>query len=353
MSYKNVFDRELIEKANPYHDKNGRFTTKDKAVSVAAWAAWGSPKKYEAAMGNKETRLKVYKEELGMLKDKGIQMKGYTYKDLTPAEWDAMSGGKVSPKEFVTAMIGRESLAKRGTTGEEEGPVKVIYNPEYGQLSFTALHTKVHGVDVEEVTRRFDLRGKSVDHTFFKVPRDQQGGGVAKRLFKECVPMYRKLGLEKITVHANIDAGGYAWARFGFEPDSPTQARRVHDEFKARTLMSVGNVVDKLSPAAKKEWDVIRGLHDKMTASLDNGGSEWKHIPYTLSRGRYPKLSEELSKIKNPWTDSPILTKSDPGALMRHAMGNANWYGHVRLNDEAQMARLGKYVGIRRPRKKV
>ena len=30
---------------------------------------------------------------------------------------------------------------------------------------------------------------------------------------------YEKLGVAKVTVHANIDVGGYAWARFGFVPD--------------------------------------------------------------------------------------------------------------------------------------
>src|SRR5689334_869735 len=44
-------------------------------------------------------------------------------------------------------------------------------------------------------------------------------GGFAKAVPRAQFDEYERLGVSFVTVHANIDVGGYAWARFGFTPD--------------------------------------------------------------------------------------------------------------------------------------
>lgn len=59
--------------------------------------------------------------------------------------------------------------------------------------------------------------GKSVvEHDLFLLPNNLQGGGLSKKVFQALYEQYQQGGIEQIRVHANIDVGGYAWARYGF-----------------------------------------------------------------------------------------------------------------------------------------
>lgn len=60
-------------------------------------------------------------------------------------------------------------------------------------------------------------KGKiSVDHSLFTVPEELQGKGVSKQIFKAFYKQYNNIGVSGINVHANIDVGGYTWAKYGF-----------------------------------------------------------------------------------------------------------------------------------------
>ena len=59
-----------------------------------------------------------------------------------------------------------------------------------------------------------------VSNEFFVLPPEYQGKGTAAKITRELEDLYREWGLERVTVHANIDVGGYAWARLGFDFES-------------------------------------------------------------------------------------------------------------------------------------
>ena len=56
-------------------------------------------------------------------------------------------------------------------------------------------------------------------HDVFHINGEGKGGGIGKQVLKSQFDEYEKMGVTKVTVHANIDVGGYAWARFGFVPN--------------------------------------------------------------------------------------------------------------------------------------
>ena len=56
------------------------------------------------------------------------------------------------------------------------------------------------------------------NHDVFTINGEGQGGGIGKQVLKTQFDEYEKMGVAKVEVHANIDVGGYAWARFGFVP---------------------------------------------------------------------------------------------------------------------------------------
>ena len=66
---------------------------------------------------------------------------------------------------------------------------------------------------------RFEkISGKEVsvvDHKLFVLPEDLQGKGISKTLMSEMVSLYKSCGINCVYIHANIDVGGYCWARYG------------------------------------------------------------------------------------------------------------------------------------------
>ena len=58
--------------------------------------------------------------------------------------------------------------------------------------------------------------GINVSHSYLQFPRQLQGGGAMKDLFKCFYKQYKNIGVTNVTVHANIDVGGYTWAQTGF-----------------------------------------------------------------------------------------------------------------------------------------
>lgn len=75
--------------------------------------------------------------------------------------------------------------------------------------------------EVFELSRffRFEkISGKEisvVDHKLFVLPEDLQGKGISKTLMSEMVSQYKSCGINRVYIHANIDVGGYCWARYG------------------------------------------------------------------------------------------------------------------------------------------
>lgn len=57
---------------------------------------------------------------------------------------------------------------------------------------------------------------KVVDHELFSLPKELQGKGISKQVFRALYEQYRVAGVQRMEVFANIDVGGYTWARYGF-----------------------------------------------------------------------------------------------------------------------------------------
>jgi hypothetical protein len=57
-------------------------------------------------------------------------------------------------------------------------------------------------------------------------PYSGQDKGFNKVLFKKHLELYKSMGIDEITLEANVDIGGYAWFRYGFVPDD----RPIYDQ---------------------------------------------------------------------------------------------------------------------------
>ena len=60
-----------------------------------------------------------------------------------------------------------------------------------------------------------------VVHDKFELNEADQGKGTAKKVLGDSYELYKRLGVDEIEVGANMQAGAYAWARFGFTAKQP------------------------------------------------------------------------------------------------------------------------------------
>ena len=107
--------------------------------------------------------------------------------------------------DTLNAIFSR-AFAKAGVTPDTEE----IYVSRSGSMSLTDRKNL-------EFTISYDNRDNSMMHDLFLIHNEEmRGSGTAKEVYKALLPVYDKIGVKTIRVHAGDNNGGYTWARFGF-----------------------------------------------------------------------------------------------------------------------------------------
>jgi hypothetical protein len=149
----------------------------------------------------------------------------------------------------------------------------------------------------------------TVKHDLFQLNSSVQGAGLGKQALRDSVKLYESMGVEHVKVFANIDAGGYAWARYGYVPTA-TDWGYVSNRARA----ALQNVPDDLITSAQR-LEILTILSDTD-----------------------PKAIWRLADIRLP---SPI-----PGRpLGRALLEGSDWNGILDLTDPEAMKRFRNYVG--------
>lgn len=218
--------------------------------------------------------------------------------------------GTTSPQDIADRM---ERMSKIAGS-------KVIYKMEFdefdGDQFFGAIMVKRpgDGVSMFRALQISEGGTKDILHSSFIIPAGQQGKGIAKAMLKEQMAMYRKIGVENVELTANISVGGYAWARYGFAPDS------------AQTLGRIKKTIEtNVSGLGLKQ-----NIQDEITAILDRND---------------PELLWDIADIRTPITiDLPDGARQTL-PLGRHLLLGSNWHGILSLDDAAAMKRFDSYIG--------
>jgi GNAT superfamily N-acetyltransferase len=177
----------------------------------------------------------------------------------------------------------------------------------------------VKGGMTGEITRQF-YRDKGGDlvakHASFVINGDGQGEGIGKRALKAQFDEYERMGVAKVKVHANIDVGGYAWARFGFVP---TQSSWDALRTSMKTWVNSDKALRDIFGNDYQPLNIPQRQRRALTKILDNPDPKgiWK-----IADARY--RDRNLGK--------EILMERD-------------WEGEIRLSDADAMARFNHYVG--------
>ena len=187
------------------------------------------------------------------------------------------------------------------------------------------------GRELGPAQRRFSIttdsrtgkRVSSVEHAYWDLASDVQGSGISAAFLKASKQMYRQMGLDRITVHADISIGSYAWARGGFD------FRSAH--YMASAMTAWDGAWGRAPRGREAEWaDGIRQfkeLRAKATAEAFLNGT---HPPAVA-----------FSNIGRPTSGD---TGPDVKWFGKEMLKHTHWYGDFMLNSAAPSATVDTAV---------
>lgn len=164
--------------------------------------------------------------------------------------------------------------------------------------------------------RVLDFKAGVAHHSMFTLENWAQGADLGKPLLRNSVDMWRKLGLKELSTTANIDVGGYAWAKYGYKPTASGWDRlqmELHD--RLRSLATDPDVPKDLLALAQK------------FASSSNPQALW-----------------DLADMQQV-VSGKALGHKGPEKLGKQLLLGTTWDGELQFSDHLSMQRFGDYVG--------
>lgn len=130
--------------------------------------------------------------------------------------------------QVTEAMKADIHKAYAGTWGDLTARVNRIDDSMRGKINVGGDIVNKRGIVVGGWSRQLGKNGE-VHHDLLKINKSSQGTGFAKGFYENSLREYKRMGFDRTTILANIDVGGYAWARQGFDfsPGTATPQRAV------------------------------------------------------------------------------------------------------------------------------
>jgi hypothetical protein len=243
--------------------------------------------------GGKGGKDKVKIESVSKFRKDGVKVSTSSEKEFLEV-WNDKIG--MEPAEFKSSFMGKSegemTLSLRSFNIDPAKGTREHYLEISGKV-------KDGGKTVGEFTRTIDVKKNTASSDVFEINKEAQSKGLAKKLLAGNVATYRELGLKHVETHANIDVGGYAWAKYGYVPD-------------------------------KGSWTNLKNdiLQDKLEA-----------LPARLAADR-------------PWLGK-LVNSSDPKAIWaiadspygKYFLLGSDWKGKLVFDDNDSMTRFDAYVG--------
>jgi hypothetical protein len=172
--------------------------------------------------------------------------------------------------------------------------------------TMTITYNHANGTSITRHYSGLGTENAQVSHSYFSVPKGHQGNDNGKKLFTNSIPFYEAIGVKKITVHANIDVGSYAWARYRFRPNDAGNLSIIKD-------------------AMRRSGHITRMVEadPDFAAAMDSNALESAWVIADA-------ISKEIAAGRMSKRDNPLL--------------HLHWHGHINLGDAAQMRAVREYI---------
>jgi hypothetical protein len=178
----------------------------------------------------------------------------------------------------------------------------------YNELKISGKLEDEQGNTIGSYDRTIDLKNNKASSDYFKIDEEYTGKGEGKTLLAANVALYQELGLDKVSTHANIDVGGYAWAKYGYVPteDSWDELRNALREKLDSGGGGGGFTPDEWDAMSSDNQDRVRDQwkEDTRDEFLQSEEENWRDSGRALFDAK-TKLAEDYS-IKEQWANNAI-----------------------------------------------
>lgn len=226
--------------------------------------------------------------------------------ELTDKAFGALTDHwKGSPAEFHAAMTGG---------GLPKSVLRVAYVESFGEMQMIVTSDLKNNSNqiIGGFSERLTFDTGIVDLTLFALEAPAQGANIAKSIMASQVASFQKMGMKEIQLDANIDVGGYAWAKYGCVP----------------LLGGWSNIKGQ-----------IRSNLNEMEQSGQIGPNAAEKIDGLIG-GTFEK-----NNPKGIWAVSDLTTPVEGVPLGKRLLLGTSWSGKLDLTDTQSMKRFNAYVG--------
>ena len=125
-------------------------------------------------------------------------------------------------KKFIETWNGKIGEApaefRNSFLGGLKGSMNIRFNDADNSMFMSGLLRDERDNRIGEYQRTIDFERNEAISNYFKLRDAETGGSIGKTMLAANMKEYQKLGIDEVKVHADIDVGGYAWARYGYVP---------------------------------------------------------------------------------------------------------------------------------------
>lgn len=136
---------------------------------------------------------------------------------------------------------------------------------------------------------REDRFGTQVDNTQMELYPQYQGQGFASEFYRQTEARLKAAGVRTANIHANLDVGGYAWARKGFDWRTPGEGKakieRMASWYKGQPGQDpavAGEIRSLLSRAQDRKSPQFPTPYDVSRVGYKPGASTWPGKEFML-----------------------------------------------------------------------
>jgi hypothetical protein len=200
------------------------------------------------------------------------------------------------------------------------------------------LTSQAHNVTISRTFTRKPDGSLEVVHDAFKLPVDKRGAGIAKKVLRDSMNEYERLGVKKVTLHANLNVGGYAWAKFGFKATDP---QMLADDLRN----FITNNLESGQDAPDEDWGGERRRRFTSRAQEAREALQEELMDFVAQHESDPKLPWLIAGLSMPATLNVVGKQYTGKEIGKKLLIEQSWDAELDLSDKEAMARFRSYVG--------
>jgi hypothetical protein len=92
-------------------------------------------------------------------------------------------------------------------------------------------------------------------HRLFDLNRGAQGKGISKDLLANSIKLYDQAGIQRVGLMAALSVGGYAWAKYGFQPKPGRETQEL--------FVTIGDRLSQLRGVPQPVRNIVKRLLER------------------------------------------------------------------------------------------